>query len=212
MANNALAQLSISPEAGLNIGNARYTVADGKFRPGTGTIVSPRFGALLQIPLYKGLHLQPGIFYSVKGASLISNEYVTSSATFTMNYIELPLNLLYRYNLGKAGGVFISAGPYAAMAFYGQKRGNSTDIGDINFGNNPGEFDRLDYGLNFGLGYITPIGFYFKGQYSTGLANLENTPGASYKNQALNISVGYTFYFKKKIKQSNPTSQKKPDK
>lgn len=187
------AQLSIQPEAGLNLANMSNSIGGDKVT--TSSITGYKAGALLNIGIAKGFYIEPGVFYSVKG---YSGEILGFTAKTTINYLEIPLNLGYRYDLGNAGSLFVSAGPYVGFALSGKiKTENLPLLGtvedDLEFGDGNDEMKSIDYGANFSLGYISPIGIYLRAQYGLGLANLSNATNTSMKNRVFGISVGYAF-------------------
>ncbi len=203
----AQAQLSIAPEVGVNLSNASVTSnifgsndVSTKMKPGL------KAGAVLDIPIIGGLFVQPGAFFSMKGyktsssLTLLGNT-TESKGTVALNYVEIPVNLGYRYTIGNAGSVFVTAGPYLGYAFSGKSKSENTLNGnpvadteeDIEFGSEDTEMKPLDFGLNFSAGYQLPMGLYLRAQYGLGLSDLSNTNLVSHKNKVLAFSVGYAF-------------------
>jgi len=195
----AQAQISIAPEAGLNLANASVSGGGTSMRPGL------KAGAVVEIPVVKGFFIQPGIFYAMKGTkSEASGSFgsivFNAKEKISLNYIEVPVNLGYRYHVGNAGSLFVTAGPYLGYALSGKVKveGNVAGLGgtrerDIDFGSKETEMKALDFGLNFSAGYQLPIGLYARVQYGFGLTNLANASGSSYKNNALAFTLGYAF-------------------
>lgn len=201
----AMAQISIAPEVGVNLANASVSTnffgsndIDTKMKPGL------KAGALLDIPVVGGLFVQPGAFFSMKGYKASSSVTVLGITTevegsTALNYLEVPVNLGYRYAIGNAGSIFVTAGPYLGYAFSGKMKSKTTVNGstsgeaedDVEFGSEDTEMKPLDFGLNFSAGYQLPMGLYFRAQYGLGLSELSNTSLASYKNRVLAFSVGY---------------------
>ncbi len=187
------AQLSINPEAGINIANMSQKAGDTKL--GTKSIIGYKVGAVLDIDIAKGFYIQPGAFYSTKGS-----EYTVLGLTTktTVGYIEVPVNIAYRYDFGNAGAVFAAAGPYIGIGMTGKNKTENVPLvgtleNDIKFGSKDGEMKKIDYGANFSVGYISPIGIYVRAQYGLGLANLSNTNNSSSKNRVWGFSLGYAF-------------------
>jgi len=176
-------EVTYGPEVGINLANVSGDLPNTDMKPGI------KAGAVVNLPAGGGFYIQPGLFFSQKGykTSILGIEAKT-----TINYIELPVNVLYRLDLGNAGGIFASAGMYAAFATNGKVK--SGDLShDIDFGGDAGEMKRFDYGANFGLGYETPWGVYVRGQYGLGLANLSNDDDFKMKNNTIQITLGYLF-------------------
>jgi hypothetical protein len=188
----ANAQFSINPEAGVNFAN--MSIKSGNSKGDTKSITGYKVGALVNIDIAKGFYIEPGVCYSIKGYSTAAVLGTTTKTTF--DYLEIPLNLGYRYDLGNAGAIFATAGPYVGLGMKGKtKIENSlaTVENDIKFGDGITETKKLDYGANFSVGYISPIGIYLRAQYGLGLANLSNVNDASAKHGVFGLSVGYSF-------------------
>jgi len=174
-------ELTYGPEAGVNLANVSGDM------PNTSMKLGLKAGAVVNIPAGGGFYLQPGLFFSQKG---FKTEILGIKATTNINYIELPVNVLYRFDLGNAGGIFVSAGMYAAFATNGKVKSGDMSH-NIEFGSDAGEMKRFDYGANFGLGYETPWGVYVRGQYGLGLANVSADDDFSMKNNTIQITLGY---------------------
>jgi len=189
----AHAQLSINPEAGINIANMSQKIGGDKVS--SSSKIGFKVGAMVDIGIVKGFYIQPGILYSVKGTEFKSS-FLNSSAKVTLNYLEVPLNFAYRYDFDNAGAVFAAIGPYIGIGMNGKTKtevgGASTET-DIKFGSKIGETKKIDYGANFSVGYISPIGLYVRAQYGLGLANLSNADNTSSKNRVWGFSLGYAF-------------------
>jgi hypothetical protein len=174
----ANAQLSINPEAGVNFSK---TNANGsKFLTGF------KAGAVADIDIAKGFYIQPGLFYSMKGDKA---EGVLTTSKLQMNYLEIPLSLGYRYDMGNAGSLFATAGPYLGIGLNGKSTvtlaGQSIET-DLKAGDH---FERMDWGMNLSIGYITPVGVYVRAQYGMGFTDAYSNT----KNRVLGVSVGYAF-------------------
>ena len=78
---------------------------DNKLNPGF------HAGGIVSIPLFADLWIQSGAMFSIKGAK---QNIITENITKTINlaYAEIPVNLLYRPQLGD-GHLLVGAGPYA---------------------------------------------------------------------------------------------------
>jgi outer membrane protein OmpA-like peptidoglycan-associated protein len=159
-------------------------------------------GVIAEIPLGKtGLYFQPAIIYITKGRQYDrTNDSITALQTDTINnksslnlgYVELPLNLTYKFALTASGknSLFVSFGPY--MSFFNS--GNVTvqslttnpqqfnsETNPVNVGKGADTYKTMDLGLNgkagFELGSIM-INVYF----SRGLTSFYHAtyPGTFY--------------------------------
>ncbi len=187
------AQLSINPEAGINFANADWSLGNASIEPKS--IIGFKAGAMVDIGIYKGFYLQPGAFYSVKGAKYES-AILNANSEVKLNYIEVPVNLAYRYDFDKAGALFVAVGPYLGIGLNGKTKSTVFGISgeeDIKFGDASDEMKKLEYGMNFGLGYISPVGIYIRGQYGMGFTNLSQATNSTWKNRVWSVSLGYAF-------------------
>lgn len=135
----------------------------------------------------------------------------------SLNYIEIPLNFAF-----KANDLQIFAGPYLALGIGGKHKADFTytimgyeesekyevklkpafgEVKPDDLGEDESAFTALDYGLNFGVGYMLgPI--LILGGYSLGLGNItpkyegaSDTYRSDYKesNRVITLSVSYFF-------------------
>ncbi|MFT4062230.1 MAG: porin family protein [Edaphocola sp.] len=192
---SSFAQVSINPEFGVNFAKMPYEYGSIN-QPGE-AITGLKGGVMIDFGLSKGFFFQPGVMFSIKGnKTTYSLLGVTTVTKTTIQNLEIPINLGYRCSFGKAGSAFATVGPYAGLGMSGKSKAESGGVsieGDITFGDDAGDVKKLDYGVNFGLGYATPMGIYIRGQYGMGLANLSNVDNATSQNRVWSVSVGYAF-------------------
>ncbi len=134
-----------------------------------------KVGGIADMPFLGGLSLQPGLFYSLKGAK-------ADGEKATLGYLEIPVNLSLRLNVIDFGFILVNAGVYGA---YG------VNSSGVTFGGSDVQLKSLDAGLNFGAGYLTTFGLFGKLQYQKGITNLSHLDGVSVHNSVLSITVGY---------------------
>lgn len=172
-------------------------------------------GGIADISLAENFSLQPQLLFIMKGAK--SESYTETIAgveiqypeqKLTLNYLELPVNFLYKHEAG-AGSIFVGAGPYLGFGLSGKIKADGLDEeGKVKFdGKKDSEVDendeaavhlkRLDAGANFLAGYELKNGLLFSVNYSLGLTNLD-PDGNKSKNNYFGVSVGYLFKTKKK--------------
>lgn len=169
--------------AGFNLAHSNYAVE------GLGITTSnlPRYqvGLVGEMPIWKSLFVNSGINYTVKGVSL---SFLGSDIEFAISYLEVPLNLVYKYDLGLAR-VFGLAGPYVG---YGLKAKSikGSDVNEIEFGSNDNQMKRIDYGFNLGTG-IEFDKFSFVVEYGLGIPNLSNVADERMKNGVLSFTIAY---------------------
>ena len=151
--------------------------------------------------------VQPGVLFSTKGSSS-SVSYVGNAGgqiinvisvfKLTLDYIEVPLNLLYRINV-KNGNVFMGAGPYVGLGVSAKAAENSNQNGQIStqslnvkFGSNTDELRNPDLGFNGLIGYKLNLGVAISAGFSEGFVSTGNS-GNRNKNQGFRFSADYFF-------------------
>lgn len=152
--------------------------------------------------------LQPALLFSVKGAKSENNSIKITQNT---SYIELPVNLLFKPELGN-GKLLLGAGPYIAYGIAGKqkfKTGNTSHELNAKFKNTITGADYLnadfyyvrplDYGANALVGYELNNGFSIQVNGQLGLAKTNpklegvNVDKTNLKNVGAGISLGYKF-------------------
>ena len=192
---NATAQEGIRPGiiAGFNLQNINGT---NEFDKKLENDLLPGFhaGFNLLMPIAPEIYFQPGVLFSTKGAKLGGNE------ERRISYVEVPLNLVYRGQLGN-NFVLLGLGPYAAFGIGGKYTIAGVD-NDLRFTNSiaiwdPRALRRFDAGANIFAGYELGIGLYLQLNAQMGLMKINPDillPDArSWRNTGFGLSVGYRF-------------------
>ncbi len=169
-------------------------------------IIGYHVGVNAQIPIAPQFYFQPGLLFSTKGGE--DTEGIITSKT-NLSYIELPLNLVYKAELG--GGYFmLGFGPYVAYAIGGKstvKGGPITLESDIEFKNTVviGDplttpyYKPLDAGANIFFGYELAMGLFVQLDAQLGLIKInpedKRLPDndLAIKNTGFGLSLGYRF-------------------
>lgn len=192
---NNQAQVKFGPKVGMNISD--FKSKNMNFQSLTGFHI----GGIVEIEISEAFSFQSGILYSTKGAvDNLNFNNKEIERKFAPNYLEIPFNAMYKYNIGKVA-VLGFAGPYTAYAIAGKadRIGVSIETGDvkkteedIKFGSNDEETYPNDFGLNFGVG-MEVKNIQLTLQYGLGFINLINYDGSELKNRVLGFSVAYMF-------------------
>ncbi|HEX7753734.1 MAG TPA: porin family protein [Niabella sp.] len=210
---SAMAQVEIGIRAGANFSNATIKDANGKK---VDTKINPGWhaGVTFDIPVADEFYVQPGALFSTKGYKITSDN---SDATYkeTPSYIEVPINFLYKPELG-SGKLLLGVGPYVAYGLGGKWKADASgsfgpiDVngkadGSLKFKNDikPGDNDAV-YGKPFDFGGNLLFGYEFANKLSVqlngqlGLVNLMpkydgQKQDGTIKNSQFGISVGYKF-------------------
>jgi hypothetical protein len=174
--------VSFGIKAGVNF--PTLSVSDGSASATSSSSTGFHAGAIADIGLGQ-FSLQPGILFTTKGGSSGSSSF--GSSDLKLNYLEIPVNLLYNISVPKAGKVFLGGGPYFA---YGLSGNNGTK-----FGSGANDIKNPDFGINILGGFRFTNGLFLSGGYGFGLGNLNNdsSAGLTIKNKGASISLGYFF-------------------
>jgi len=207
------AQVSFGVKAGFSMAGMSHKMANEVIKPNTKTLPAFHAGVIADISLSENFSLQPGLFYSAKGTKTDqivpgpADGPVKLESTAHLNYLELPVNFLYKHELGP-GKIFAGFGPYLAYGVGGKIKVNyggdqAQDI-DVKFKNEKRDsvldvayVKPFDAGANFIAGYEFKMGLVFSVNYSLGLTNTSPYEGETEKNHYLGISVGYLLHKRK---------------
>ncbi len=151
-------------------------------------------GVNVQLPIAPQFYFQPGLMFVTKGAK---NTKSIFGAEFTdeikINYIEMPLNLVYKAELG-SGFFMLGFGPYVAYGISGKEvfEGN-----DLTFERGV-DYNAFDAGANIFAGFEMGSGLFFQLDTQFGMLNInpddENLDDQSTaKNTGFGLSLGYRF-------------------
>lgn len=170
-------------------------------------IIGFHAGVNVQLPVAPQFYFQPGLMFSTKGAE---NTEGVLSGTYNLSYVELPLNFVYKAQVGN-GYFMLGFGPYVAYGIGGKatyEGGAASVETDIEFKNEVDSGDPLttvyikpfDAGANLFFGYELPAGLFL--QLNTQLGLLDINPkdnritgdnNSTLKNTGYGLSLGYRF-------------------
>lgn len=203
MGSIASAQVKITGQAGLNFSSISSDDSD------VADLIDPKLGfsigAQIEKDLSDQLYFTAGANYSTKGYSM---EYtldvpgffkVETVGTFSLNYLEIPVNLGYRIG----DRLSVQAGPYVAF-LAGVKNYSKETETDYATGetfvyedtdNDKSGISTTDFGLNVGVGFNLSESFAFKVNYGFGFADLNDDTTVDYylKNNVTSVVIAYTF-------------------
>lgn len=177
----------------------------------------PSFQAGLQadLPISPFFAIQPGVFFTGKGAKLESGNTSGSNwyrATTRPYYVEIPVNAVIKLPLGNGSSFFFGAGPYVAMGVAGNNKVEGQVAGvsfsrsqSIKFSNDDpftsqeegsgyNIMRRFDYGLNGTVGVQTKFAM-LSANYGYGLAKIQSGTSSSDddlgKYRVLSLTLGF---------------------
>lgn len=180
------AQVKFGLKAGLNLANQKYT-SSGITISGDSK-VGFQAGVILEAGS-QDFVFQPGLLFSQKGMKMTQN---SSTAELTLNYLDVPLNLVYKVNVGEDTKVLLQAGPVISFGLSGKGTVGSQES-DIKFGSgDDADFNTMDFG--FGIGGGLQFSSFMVGlNYNFGISNCANSNDITCKNNVLTFSVGILF-------------------
>lgn len=200
-----LSQSSSKPQFGIQ-GGLNLQNLTGKNYAGDDlkNSLTPGFHAGINVifPIAPDIYFEPVVLFSKKGAK---NDEQANKVIYNISYVEVPLNILYRAQLGN-GKFLLGFGPYLGYALKGKVKIGDNDL-DIKFKNKVESGDpimnmylkALDAGGNIYAGYETALGLFL--QLNTQLGMIKINPEdnritgdkSSVKNTGFGLSLGYRF-------------------
>lgn len=196
LAAGANAQVSYGIKAGVNLPKQVMKIsAEGlNMSVTTSSTTSFYVSGYANIFAAPNFAIQPGLSLQGKGGKMEIGDQKVEDNVMSL---DIPVNAVYYIPTGATGSVFLGAGPYVGFHLSGKEKLNGESY-DIEFGSGENEMKRVDFGLNFQLGYKLANGFLINGAYGLGLANLANEgiyEGADAKvhNRILSFGVGFEF-------------------
>jgi len=176
--------------AGLNVSN--QTSKMGSVSTSEDWKAGFQAGVFMDYAISPNLSLIPELLFAQRGYKMSTDILgETYSENTTLNYLQLPINLAYKFDVSNGQKLFPFAGIYLGYALSGTSKSGS-ESEKITLGSGADQMNALDYGVNLGLGYEYS-NIVFKVQYNLGLANLANVDGVSVKNNNVAVTVGYMF-------------------
>ena len=188
------AQTRIGITAGLNASNVTTNNDDVSFDYKAGF----QAGLVTDFAITENFSVIPELLFSQRGFKMkVGVENIEASVSTTLNYLQLPINLAYKFDVGYGSKLFIFAGPYVgygiSTSVSGKAKGfTASSSNAVKFGSKDGEINPLDFGLNVGIGYQYEKVF-FKCQFNPGFANLSNVKDVTSKNINVAVTAGYFF-------------------
>jgi len=203
------AQVRFGIKAGFNLANMTDKDRNGTYSNDYKMKEGFHLGVTAEYSISNNFSLEPGLLYSSKGftkpeykAGIDGHTVDEPEIKITSNYLEVPINAIYKINLGSVK-ILLNAGPYLAYALSGKLKANKIWFGinedqterKLKIGNQAtDDFKALDYGLNAGAGIEfkkISLGL----QYGLGLANIAPSSDIGYtlNNKVISLSLSYKF-------------------
>jgi hypothetical protein len=190
---------------GLNVSSIKISNSDGA---DIGYKAGFQVGVVADLGLTQNLSIMPELNFSQKGTKVSMKETEEKlNWNMTLNYLTLPVNLAYKFDLGMDQKLLVFAGPYVGYGLstsHNIKSGKAKIDADkflaegygtkdaLKFGSKDDQFKPFDFGANIGVGYqFSDI--FFKLQYNLGLADIFPDKDETWKNSSIGVTVGYMF-------------------
>ncbi len=152
-------------------------------------------GGLVEFSFSDKFSVQPELLFSSVGAKYEESEgEVSMKLQIIENYLSVPIMLKF-YPIE---GLSLQAGPQIGfllsakgkMEISGTSSDDITEEEDIK-----DEFESIDFGVGFGLGYKMDMGLFFDARYVLGMINVakEIDDDEYVKNNVIQLSIGYKF-------------------
>lgn len=147
-------------------------------------------GAVVGIPLsnYQPIYFETGLFYTEKGGK--KNLDTGKKMTYSLNYLEVPLVVKYKYNVDPHFSIQPQVGGYLACGVGGKIKNFEEREAENSFSKD--NFQRFDGGIRIGCGMAYDM-FYCDLTYDIGLANICHDTFDKSRNGGLQLNFGVNF-------------------
>ena len=156
-------------------------------------------GIVGTFPLADNIYLEPGAFFSPKGSKL---EYKTldgknAKHLCNLNYLEIPINGVYKYEINSNLTVRGHLGPYFGFGVCGKSKDKidgkvDKNSKNKNFKQSGNNLKAFDCGLNVGAGIEFSV-CYLGVQYGFGLVNMSKDDDYKMRNGVFSVDFGVNF-------------------
>lgn len=158
-------------------------------------------GMLFNIDASDEFSIQPGIFYSNKGyqynQALVIGTRISPTPAMgkvQMNYVEAPVNMLYKFDLTETAIGYFGGGGYVGYGLSGSylMQGQKTDVA-FTKAIEGFQYKNPDYGINGIVDSQISKHVLIEANYSLGLSNLSLYQSSTIHNRSMGLSLGYLF-------------------
>ncbi|MCR8559229.1 PorT family protein [Mucilaginibacter sp. BJC16-A38] len=186
--------INFGVKAGLNLSELTHSDPNGY---GSSILAGFRVGGIVDIG-FQNFSIQPGVFYSTKGekdkmefvgSDGLNTKYLSSK--IVLNYIEIPVNFLYKWKVAPGIKFDLGGGPYIG---YGTSE--TVTYPDFNSATRSAHgkftYKNPDFGVNLVAGVEIKNKFIIDAGYGYGLSNIASY-NSTIHNSVFSISLGYMF-------------------
>lgn len=179
--------VAVQAQIGIRAGIGSSNFSNGDVQRGFNSLIRPHIGVYYGMKATEKLTVEPGLFFSGKGMSTISNS-TNKEFEESLSYLDIPV--LARYAVNKDFNVFV--GPQAGFLLartYTEESIKITDTAPVG---------GYEIGGVFGLGYQLTSGINLQASYDFGIVPFKYFQ-ADVNNTVYKLSIGYTIPSKQKI-------------
>jgi hypothetical protein len=163
----------------------------------TNSLNTLKVTAYLDKYLANNFFLEPGISITGKGVKAYQN---AQTNTITTTYLDIPVNLVYRFSLKHTGKLFVGAGPYIGFGLSGNDQNETTNTTSgqaVTFGDTE-DYKKMEFGGNLNGGIELNNHLTFNLNYSFGLTNIAGAQvlsqgTKSVQNRVFSMGLGFLF-------------------
>lgn len=163
----------------------------------TSSIKTFNIKGIMQIPVKNDFWFEGGLGIVGKGGVFYQDALTT---TIHVTYLELPVEIMRKFNFTNLGRFYLGAGGYIAHGFGGSldyETPGTASTDKLRFGKE-NDVRRYDIGLDFSMGFEFRNRVTFNMGYKPGLNNIASIPqqdtGTSVvRNREFTIGLGYLF-------------------
>lgn len=184
-------KLKWGPEAGGNMFRTNYQLVQaqgGTARERVNSRLSGKVGLIIDKNINRFFSFQPGLFFNSKSFVYGIDWW------YRVNYLELPVNAVFRVDIDSGTAFYAAIGPYGAVGLNGTENYPYVRYGGIKFGSEKGNhFKRFNAGLNISSGLEFKSGLYFRLLYSIGVTDISPDEAVRERLRGFGFSLGYFF-------------------
>ncbi|WP_341834140.1 porin family protein [Chitinophaga pollutisoli] len=207
-------QVSIGVRGGFNASNIEFGGGAGE-TIGTG-YMKPLYGwhadLMFNIPVAGRFYLQPYLRYIRKGATIRDQPWlkpdipgltVTWGSSMELDYLELPVNMVYKLPVGR-GHLVGGVGPYVGYGLKGKynyrlmRNGveEAREVRKVRFSDSGGDASTIrmqpwEAGAHLSIGYEFFSTFTIAANCNIGLTDIDRGNDGRSRNQYLGLSMGF---------------------
>ena len=149
-------------------------------------------------------YFQPAIMFNAKGRKYVApydsvGPVTTYNASQYVNYIDMPLNIIFKYPIAGKLKFMAGGGPYLSFFYNGREKSetqfsNGTfqtdELEDLGVGKKPGQYKIWDYGVNATAG-IEYGRVFLTANYSRGLSDFYTASyEGDFKHEVMGATLG----------------------